>query len=130
MNSTTSHGYKVEAKPGFDLARSNPMQKQYFFFYTITITNISGTQAQLKSRTWHIVDGNKEVRTVQGPGVVGETPWFPAGESFEYSSFCPLPTLTGTMQGQFHMRSIDGSEFSSDVPTMRFEVPEDYIDRY
>jgi len=130
MNSTLSHGYRVEAKPGFDFGRSNPLQKQFFFYYTITITNVSGMQAQLKTRTWHIVDADKEVRTVQGPGVVGETPWFRPGESFEYSSFCPLPTLTGMMEGQFHMRSIDGTEFSIDVPRMNFAVPEEYIDRY
>lgn len=130
MNSAVTNGYRVEVRPGFDFARSNPLQRQYFFYYNITITNLSGMQAQLKTRTWHIIDGHGETRMVQGPGVVGETPWFRPGESFEYSSFCPLPTLTGKMHGHFQMRAIDGTEFTIEVPMMTFIVPEEYIDRY
>lgn len=130
MRSLVTNGYQVEAKPGFDLDRSNPLQRQFFFYYMITITNVSGMHAQLKSRSWVIEDGNGEIHKVEGPGVVGETPWFKSGESFEYSSFCPLATLTGTMKGQFHMRSIDGTEFSINVPLMQFQVPDEYIDRY
>ena len=125
-----THGYRVDVKTGFDLGRSNPMQRQYFFYYTINITNMTGHHAQLLTRTWVIEDAEGEIRKVEGPGVVGETPWFKIGDGFEYTSACPLQTLTGKMRGQFHMRTLEGDEFSIDVPTMEFKVPEDYIDRY
>lgn len=130
MNVTETQGYRVEVKTGFDFERSNPLQKHYFFFYTINISNLEGKRAQLQSRTWYIQNADGEVRKVEGPGVVGQTPWFKTGEGFEYTSFCPLSTLTGKMWGQFHMHGIDGSEFSIDTPEFHFAVPESFIDRY
>ena len=130
MNTSETQGYRVDVKTGFDFDRSNPLQKQYFFFYTINIQNLSGERAQLKSRTWYIQDATGDVRKVEGPGVVGQTPWFQSGEGFEYTSFSPLPTLTGKMWGKFHMKALDGREFSIDTPEFFFSVPEEFIDRY
>lgn len=130
MFSRESLGYRVDVRTGFDLGRSNPLQKHYFFFYTVTITNNGGTPARLESRTWIIHDSDGNENRVEGPGVVGQTPWFVRGGHFEYSSFCPLPTLAGKMSGQFHMRTEDGEEFSIATPVFRFAVPEDLIDRY
>ena len=33
--------------------------------------------------------------------MVGETPIIPPGESYTYTSACPLPTPTGSMEGEF-----------------------------
>ena len=40
---------------------------------------------------------------MKGPGVVGEQPVLPPGGSFEYTSFCPLKTAVGSMQGSYQM---------------------------
>ena len=58
---------------------------------------------QLISREWIITDADGDVETVQGPGVVGEQPVLDPGESFEYTSFCPLRTPIGSMHGTYQM---------------------------
>jgi ApaG protein len=61
---------------------------------------------------------------------VGQTPSFKAGDSFEYSSFCPLPTMKGEMWGHFNMVDNTGKAFQIDTPIFKFEVPADLIDIY
>lgn len=56
-----------------------------------------------------IVDGDGERRDVEGPGVVGQFPTLAPGEAFEYSSFCPLQTPWGTMEGTYEMETLDGT---------------------
>ncbi len=60
------------------------------------------------SRHWIITDGNGSVEEVQGSGVVGEQPVLAPGESFTYSSGCPLTTDVGTMHGSYRMVSDSG----------------------
>lgn len=125
-----SNGYRVEVRTSFDFPRSNPLQGQFLFQYTVVIRNLRGSPAQLLARTWHIEDAEGEVRQVKGPGVVGHTPHFRPGEMFEYSSFCPIPTMTGKMWGHFEMLGNDGEMFEITSPVFRFRVPEEFIDRY
>jgi len=48
---------------------------------------------------------------VVGPGVVGQQPDLLPGETFEYSSYCPLDTPWGTMEGVYTMQDEDGKQF-------------------
>ncbi len=48
------------------------------------------------------------MQEVRGPGVVGEQPILGPGESFSYTSGCPLPTRSGTMQGSYVMETENG----------------------
>jgi ApaG protein len=123
-------GYQIEVRTEFDFTNSNPMNFNYLFKYFISITNRTGIASQLLSRKWHIKDGNGNVKIVEGPGVIGYTPQFKIGETFNYSSFSPLPTLTGEMWGHFNMMSHDGGSFKIETPHFYFKVPEDFIDRY
>lgn len=125
-----SNGFEIEVETEFDFENSNPLQYHYLFRYIIIITNLRNGKAQLISRQWNIKDAKGEVRHVEGPGVIGQTPHFEEGESFEYSSFCPLPTLTGEMWGHFNMVDEDGNDFKIDTPHFKFKVPDDFIDRY
>jgi ApaG protein len=125
-----SNNFKIEVRTEFDFDQSNPLQFQYLFQYTIRITNLGETKSQLLSRKWNIKDAKGELRYVEGPGVVGATPHFSPGESFEYQSFCPLPTLEGEMWGHFNMVDVDGKTFRIDTPVFRFQVPDEYIDNY
>lgn len=125
-----SNNFKIEVKTEFDFDQSNPLQYQYLFRYTINITNIGNTSAQLVSRKWNIKDANGAVKYVEGPGVIGATPYFKPGESFEYQSFSPLPTMEGEMWGYFNMVDENGQTFKIDTPIFRFHVPKEYIDIY
>ena len=65
--------------------------------------------------------GNVEV--VKGPGVVGEYPVLDAGQSYEYTSFCPLPTSLGTMHGAYTMRTRSGETFEATIGAFTLAVP-------
>jgi ApaG protein len=125
-----SHDFKIEVKTEFDFDQSNPINFQYIFSYTILITNIGEVSAQLLSRKWNIKDARGEIKIVEGPGVVGNQPFFEAGQCFEYTSFCPLPTMTGEMWGHFNMINRYGQSFKIDTPVFKFHVPKDFIDQY
>lgn len=125
-----SNNFKIEVQTEFDFDQSNPLQFQYMYRYTIHITNEGLIPAQLLSRKWNIKDDKGNVKHVEGPGVIGATPFFKPGESFEYQSFCPLPTMKGEMWGHFNMVDDDGNKFRIDTPVFRFHVPEDFIDNY
>lgn len=127
---STSNNFRIEIKTAFDFDQSNPMQLNYLFRYTILITNTGEMPAQLLSRKWFIKDARGESRIVEGPGVVGETPFFNPGESFEYSSFCPLPTMTGEMWGHFNMKDDEGKKFQIETPKFKFHIPKEFIDDY
>ena len=93
-----TEGIQVEVSH-YVAERSNPARDLYFFAYRIKITNEGSEPAQLISRHWIITDGEGRVEEVQGPGVVGKQPRLAPGESFEYTSFCPLHTARGCRAG-------------------------------
>ena len=70
---------------------------------------------QLRNRHWIITDATGRIEEVEGPGVVGEQPRLEPGESFEYTSACPLGTSFGTMHGSYRMISEDGEAFDAEV---------------
>lgn len=115
MSVAVTKGVKVEAKPQYLEDRSNPERNYYFFAYHIQITNEGSETVQLISRHWIITNGEGHVEEVKGPGVIGEQPTLEPGESFEYSSFCPLNTPTGTMHGTYQMTTEDGDEFDVEI---------------
>ena len=103
---------------------SQPLQNQWFFFYTIEISNEGVEQVQLISRHWIIVDAKGHTQEVKGLGVVGQQPVLGPGESFEYTSGCPLGTSSGTMHGTYQMVTQDGEHF--DVEIAPFVLTEPY----
>jgi ApaG protein len=125
-----SNDYKITVTTAFDFNQSNPLQYNYLFKYTILIENQGSKKAQLLSRKWNIKNANGEINVVEGPGVIGHTPEFEPGGAFEYSSFCPLSTMTGEMWGHFHMVGEDGSSFQIETPRFKLEIPEEFIDIY
>ena len=99
----TTKNIKVQVKSQYDPRRSNPNQNEWFFLYTVRITNEGSDTVQLMSRHWVITDGMGKVQEVRGPGVVGNQPVLAPGESFEYTSGCPLTVPFGSMQGTYQM---------------------------
>ena len=66
---------------------------------------------------------NGDTQRVQGPGVVGEKPVLAPGEEFEYSSFCPLTTPVGAMQGTYRMVLQNGDSFEAEIAPFSLAVP-------
>jgi ApaG protein len=115
---------RVTVRSRYDPSRSRPAEGLWFFLYTITIANEGEETAQLLSRHWIITDGLGRVEEVRGPGVVGETPTLAPGESFEYTSGCPLATEVGSMRGTYQMVTASGERF--DVAIAEFTLSPPY----
>jgi ApaG protein len=103
--------------------RSSPSDQQYFFTYTVRITNVGSERAQLVSRVWIITDLDGHVERVEGPGVVGRQPVLDPGEGFEYASFCPLKTPVGSMEGTYRMVTEAGDAFDAIIAPFSLAVP-------
>ncbi|MEE3328784.1 MAG: Co2+/Mg2+ efflux protein ApaG [Myxococcota bacterium] len=116
-------GIRVAVRARYSAEHSEPLRNQWFFLYTIRISNESQQDCQLVSRHWIIRDATGHTEEVRGPGVVGEQPQLAPGESFEYTSGCPLPTPFGSMEGLYEMRGPDGASF--DARIARFELREE-----
>jgi ApaG protein len=56
--------------------------------------------------------------------VVGEEPVLGPGESFSYTSGCPLPTPSGTMEGNYVMETASGETFDVAIPAFSLDVPQ------
>ena len=108
----------VSVTSRFEPEQSDPAEQQYIFAYTIRITNTGEHPAQVISRHWVITDGNQRVQEVRGLGVVGQQPLLAPGETFEYTSGCPLQTPVGTMRGTYHCVGENGIPF--EVPIAEF----------
>lgn len=118
-----TRGIRVHVEPQFDPRRSEPEASHWFFLYTITIENVGDETVQLLTRHWIITDGNAEVEEVRGPGVVGEQPVLEPGESFQYTSGCPLTTDVGKMEGTYQMMSISGERFDIEIAPFTLCAP-------
>ncbi len=116
MYRETTDGVLIEVNPSYLREHSDPTQGLFVFTYEVTISNESRVPVKLVSRHWVIRDGDGTEREVAGEGVVGEKPHLIPGGSFTYSSFCPLPTPTGSMRGTYRMVRDDGTEFEAKIP--------------
>jgi ApaG protein len=107
---------RVEVEPKYVPERSNPSGSFFFFAYQVKIQNIGETPCRLLGRHWIIRDGHGAEEHVRGDGVVGEQPWLQPGESFSYTSFCPLGTPTGNMRGCYLMVDSNNNNFEVKIP--------------
>lgn len=120
---TTTRGIRVEVRSEYLPERSAPRDGSYLFQYHVRISNVGEETAQLISRMWIITNADGEVETVKGPGVVGEQPVLPPGASFEYTSYCPLKTSVGSMQGSYQMVTAGGERFDALIAPFTLAVP-------
>ena len=123
MYRAITHQIEVTVEPAFMPERSVPDKGQFFWSYTIAITNTGNQTVQLKTRRWIITDATGKEQVVKGAGVVGEQPVLAPGERYEYTSGVPLPTSSGFMTGSYQMVSESGEQFEIDVPTFSLDSP-------
>ena len=120
---STTRGVRVEVESHYVRDKSDPLQNRWFFAYEIRISNDGDDVVQLLNRHWIITDANGRVEEVKGPGVVGNQPVLAPGESFEYTSFCPLKTPFGTMEGSYEMVTDSGATFLAKIAQFALSEP-------
>jgi ApaG protein len=113
----------IETQARYIARESDPASKRYVFAYTITIRNDGDEAGRLMSRHWWVTDGQGEVQEVQGPGVVGQQPRIPPGDSFRYTSAALLPTPVGAMHGYYDFENDDGDQVEVVIPAFSLSVP-------
>jgi ApaG protein len=123
VSDTLTRGIRVQVESLYVPERSEPREHYFFFAYRVSISNEGDETAQLMSREWVITDSDGNAERVIGPGVVGEQPVLPPGESFQYTSFCPLRTSFGSMHGAYTMRTQDGETFEARIEPFDLAVP-------
>ncbi|MCB1510340.1 MAG: Co2+/Mg2+ efflux protein ApaG [Hyphomicrobiaceae bacterium] len=124
MYEAQTRGIFVRAEPRYIEARSSPDSQRYFWAYRIEIENRSPMTVQLRTRYWKITDAAGRVEEVRGAGVVGETPVIRPGETYAYTSGCPLTTPSGIMVGHYGMVSPDGEAFDIAIPAFSLDSPD------
>lgn len=121
---SVTRGVRVKVRSEYDPSRSMPQENRWFFLYTVEISNEGSETVQLVSRHWIITDATGHVEEVKGAGVVGEQPVLEEGESFEYTSGCPLTTPYGSMQGTYQMLTEKGERFDATIAEFTMAEPQ------
>ncbi|QRM54101.1 Co2+/Mg2+ efflux protein ApaG [Sinorhizobium sp. BG8] len=114
---------EVTVEPYYLEEQSDPADSRYVWGYRIVISNHSDNVIRLMTRYWNITDQNGQVDEVNGPGVIGEQPVLRPGDTYEYSSGCPLDTPSGVMFGHYEMETDGGETFNVAIPAFSLDTP-------
>src|SRR4029079_17846124 len=136
-----TNNVRVEVESQYAPEHSQPFHSEWFFHYTVRIANEGDETVQLLTRHWIITDATghvaevegarggiipdaaAHVEEVKGAGVVGEQPVLRPGESFQYTSGCPLKTSTGVMRGTYQMVTEEGDHFDVEIAPFALHEP-------
>jgi ApaG protein len=123
MYCSVTRDIQITVLPEFLADRSDVDEAQFFWTYTVEIANRGDVTVQLTARHWKITDANGKLEEVSGPGVVGEQPVLKPGETFRYTSGCPLSTPSGIMTGTYRMVDEKGQVFEAAIPVFSLDSP-------
>ena len=125
MKESNTNKYIISVETTYMADYELQLPYKYFYTYQITIQNVSDQTGQLVSRYWEIKDGSGINEIVNGLGVVGQQPILEPGESFTYTSACPIISSIGQMSGYYtFLNLVDQSTFKVHTPT--FELITNY----
>jgi ApaG protein len=124
MYEAVTRGIAVRVEPRFLPPDPSEETNRFFWAYTVEIENRSNATVQLRTRFWRITDGLGRVEIVRGAGVVGETPVIRPGDTYTYTSGCPLSTPSGIMSGHYGMVTSDGEAFEIVIPAFSLDSPQ------
>ena len=116
---------RIVVQPQFLENQSEPDAGKFVWAYTINLENLSGETVKLLTRHWIITDGLGRNQEVKGDGVIGEQPTLRPGDSFQYTSGCPLTTPSGVMSGSYGMIDERGQKFDVVIPAFSLDSPYD-----
>lgn len=111
----TTNGIQISVFPDFVQEENTLEGHKYLFSYRVDIKNVGSEWAKLLSRHWLIINSEGKEEHVRGAGVVGYFPELKPGSSFTYTSYCPIDTEWGTMEGEFEMVREDGTTFEAEI---------------
>ena len=123
MYQKITQSVEITVRPFYLDEQSEPEKSHFVWGYHVTIHNQGADTVQLLNRYWRITDALGKTQEVRGPGVVGEQPVLAPGESFEYTSGCPLSTTSGIMGGFYEMERDGGERFEVLIPTFSLDDP-------
>jgi ApaG protein len=123
MYERVTRGIKIVVRPQYLEGQSKPEEGHFVWAYTITIENHGREIVTLRTRYWKITDATGRVQEVRGAGVVGEQPTLKPGDSYQYTSGCPLPTASGFMTGAYQMQNAGGELFNVEIPAFSLDSP-------
>jgi ApaG protein len=123
MYEAITHKIRVRVTPEYVPDQSEPEDDHFFWAYKVEITNLGDETVQLKTRHWRITDANGRTEEVRGPGVIGEQPVLEPGQSFSYTSGCPLKTPQGLMVGSYQMEVDGGDMIDVAIPAFSLDSP-------
>jgi ApaG protein len=118
-------GIVVRVKPSFLEEESSPEEHRFIWAYHVEIENKGPRTFQLMTRHWRITDREGRVQEVNGSGVVGQNPVLAPGETFEYTSGCPLSEPSGMMQGTYRLEDEEGGMMEARIPLFALDSPYD-----
>ena len=123
MYKAITRDISVVVVPKFIGDQSDPEGRKFMWSYTITVENRSDETVKLLTRHWIITDGLGRTHEVRGDGVVGEQPTLNPGDSFQYTSGCPLATPSGFMAGSYGMMNHRRETFDIAIPSFSLDSP-------
>lgn len=123
MYESVTRGIRIIVRPKYLDSQSKPEEGHHVWSYTITIENHGRETVTLRTRYWRITDAHGHIQEVRGAGVVGEQPTLRPGDSYSYTSGCPLRTSSGFMSGAYQMQAEDGSFFNVEIPAFSLDSP-------
>lgn len=124
MYRETTRAIQVTVEPSFVEDESAPEDGRYFWAYRVEISNLGAEVVRLRARHWRITDANGRTEEVRGAGVVGKQPVLKPGETFAYTSGCPLNTPSGIMVGTYQMQNERGETFTVTIPAFSLDLPD------
>jgi ApaG protein len=124
MTTEITHGIRVTVTPEYRGKKPVYTQLMHIFSYRVVIENNSSFTFQLLHRSWDIFDADAGKKEVKGDGVLGKQPVIPQGETYEYSSWCPIKSPIGKMSGFFTvLREPDKEILEVKIPQFDLVVP-------
>jgi ApaG protein len=125
MYEKTTRNIRISVQPFYLEEQSSPEEDRFVWAYRVNIENKGAETVQLLNRHWRITDKLGRLQEVKGPGVVGEQPVLKPGDTFEYTSGCPLTTPSGIMAGFYEMATGGGESFDIEIPAFSLDSPYD-----
>lgn len=125
MSVAMTRDIEVRVMPRYHPEHSDTASERWFFSYTVRITNRGEHTVQLLTRHWFITNAEGRTEEVRGAGVVGEQPTLAPGESFTYTSFCPLDTSLGAMHGTYGFVTDGGEHFDATIAPFTLADPDE-----
>lgn len=124
MHTTTTNGIRISVRVSYNKDYSDPLEKKFVYVYEILIENLTDHPVQVMARHWRIFDSFGTKREVIGEGIIGKQPIIAPGEFHSYSSWSPIGTEIGRMDGRYQVLDLLTEEkFYVNIPSFDLVYP-------